>query len=81
MKAILLQLPIQGHDFFYSNENIPLAAACLQAIGTNEDAEVKLLPNPLMSYGSERAIIEYLLDAEPDMVGMSCYLWNLERSL
>ena len=81
MKAILLQLPIQGHDFFYSNENIPLAAACLQAIGTNQGVEVKLLPNPLMSYGSDRSIIDDLVETEPDMVGMSCYLWNLERSL
>jgi hypothetical protein len=30
MKLFLLQLPIQGHDFFFSKENIPLAASYLQ---------------------------------------------------
>jgi hypothetical protein len=32
MKVLLLQLPLQGHDFFFSHENIPLASAYLQAI-------------------------------------------------
>jgi len=32
MKVMLLQLPVQSHDFFFSNENIPLASAYLQVI-------------------------------------------------
>ncbi len=81
MKLFLLQLPIQGHDFFYSNENIPLAASYLQWIAEAQGIDAELLPNPLMSYGSDQAILRFLVDSQPDMVAMSCYLWNVERSL
>ncbi len=81
MNLFLLQLPIQGHDFFYSQENIPLAASYLQRIAEDEGINAELLPNPLMSYGNDQAILRYLVDSQPDMVGMSCYLWNVERSL
>jgi radical SAM superfamily enzyme YgiQ (UPF0313 family) len=81
MKIILMQLPLQGSDFFYSNENIPLAAACLKAVAVGQGKDVVLLPQHLMSYGSDQAILRFLLDVKPDLVGMSCYLWNLERSL
>src|SRR5512135_2778203 len=81
MKLFLLQLPIQGHDFFYSKENIPLAASYLQGIAEAEGVKAELLPNPLMSYGNDQSILRLLADSQPDMVGMSCYLWNVERSL
>jgi len=81
MKVILLQLPLQGHDFFFSHENIPLAAAYLQVIASHRGVDAELLPNHLMSYGSDQAILQFLLDAQPDLVGISCYEWNVERSL
>ena len=81
MKIILMQLPLQGSDFFYSNENIPLATACLKAITVGQGKDVVLLPQHLMSYGSDQAILGFLLDVKPDAVGLSCYLWNLERSI
>ena len=81
MKVLLLQLPIQTHDFFFSNENIPLASAYLQAIASEEGVTADLLPSHLMRYGSDQAILEFIVGARPDLVGMSCYLWNIERSL
>jgi radical SAM superfamily enzyme YgiQ (UPF0313 family) len=81
MKISLLQLPIQGHDFFFSNENIPLAAAYLKAIAARQGIDVELVPRHVMSYGSDQAILRFLVDAHPDLVGMSCYQWNVERSL
>ena len=81
MKLFLLQLPIQGHDFFFSNENIPLAASYLRWIAEAHGIDAELLPNFLMSYGSDQAILRFLVDSQPDMVAMSCYLWNVERSL
>jgi radical SAM superfamily enzyme YgiQ (UPF0313 family) len=80
-KAVLLQLPVQGHDFFFSRENIPLAAACLAAVGRSLGAEVEILPQALMSYGSDQTILRALVEARPAVVGFSCYLWNTERSL
>ena len=81
MKISLLQLPIQKHDFFFSNENIPLAAAYLKAIAARQGIDVELVPRHVMSYGSDQAILRFLVDAHPDLVGMSCYQWNIERSL
>ena len=81
MKILLLQLPIQGHDFFFSNENIPLAAAYLKAVAAEFSIDVQLVPRHLMSYGSDQAILRFLIEAHPDLVGMSCYQWNIERSL
>jgi hypothetical protein len=81
MKVILLQLPLQGHDFFFSHENIPLAAAYLQVIASQQGVDAELLPSHLMSYGSDQAILRFLLDIRPGLVGMTCYEWNIERSL
>ena len=81
MKVLLLQLPIQTHDFFFSNENIPLAPAYLQVIATEMGIDADLLPGHLMRYGSDQAILKSVMDGKPDIVGMSCYLWNVERSL
>ncbi len=80
-RILLLQLPLQGYDFFFSHENIPLASAYLKSIADELGIEVEILPNPIMSYGSDQAILHYILGAKPDVVGMSCYLWNIERSL
>lgn len=81
MKILLLQLPLQGHDFFFSHENIPLASAglCLMALESGFDAEV--MAEPYMSYGNDRSLLRYIIEFNPDVVGMSCYLWNIERSL
>ncbi len=80
-RVILLQLPLQEHDFFCSRENIPLASSYLLALGKKEGVDIELLPRRLMSYGSDQAILQSLVDARPDLVGMTCYLWNIERSL
>src|SRR4030042_3286876 len=81
MKILLLQLPVQGHDFFFSNENIPLAPGYLKAVAEEEGFHAELVPVHLMRYGSDQALLQFVLDARPDLVGMSCYLWNVERSL
>lgn len=81
MKILFLQLPLQGHDFFFSHENIPLASASLALIAQEAGYEAELMPEPLMSYGNDRSILKYIVEFKPDLVGMSCYLWNIERSL
>lgn len=44
MKVLLLQLPVQTHDFFYSKENVPLACAYLQLIGRKAGLDVEMVP-------------------------------------
>jgi len=81
MKALLLQLPVQDHDYFCSREHVPLAPAYLQAIGRANGFDVELLPKELMRYGNDQAILKFFREMKPDLIGMSCYLWNMERSL
>jgi hypothetical protein len=50
-------------------------------IARQQGIQADLLPSTLMSYGSDQAILQFLLDAKPDLVGWSCYQWNIERSL
>lgn len=80
-KILLFQLPLQGHDFFFSHENIPLASAGLTLIAQKAGFEAELVPEPIMSYGNDRSILDFIINFKPDVVGMSCYLWNIERSL
>ncbi len=81
MRVLLLQLPIQTHDSFFSNGNIPLASATLQMIAVERGMDAGLLPAHVTHYGSDQALLRSIVDANPDIVGMSCYLWNLERTL
>jgi hypothetical protein len=83
MKIALLQLPLQSHDYLYSLENVPLApgylASRLERDGTG--AEVIICPTALQNLGGDAAVASWLEDLGPDVVGLSCSLWNVERSL
>lgn len=84
MKVVLAQLPVQSHDYGYSLENIPLAAgylkgSVLKALG--RDVEVQICPQDTASLGGDASILRWIEEQDPDVVGFSCYLWNVERSL
>ncbi|HOS96058.1 MAG TPA: cobalamin-dependent protein, partial [Deltaproteobacteria bacterium] len=83
MKIALLQLPLQSHDYVYSRENVPLAAGYLAAYlaAQGEEAEVRICPGHIMNLGGDAALLRWIVEAEPDLVGLSCYLWNVERTL
>jgi MoaA/NifB/PqqE/SkfB family radical SAM enzyme len=83
MKVILLQLPVQTHDYLYSRENVPLAlgylAACAQSALPQVD--VTIAPQEIMSYGGDARIIRWLEGEAPDLIGFGVAVWNLERTL
>ncbi|MCU0577337.1 MAG: radical SAM protein [Desulfobacterota bacterium] len=83
MKIALIQLPLQSHDYVYSLENIPLAAGCLAAYleARKAPAEVVVCPGAVMNLGGDAAVMQWLEEQAPDVVGFSCYLWNVERTL
>jgi hypothetical protein len=84
VKAVLLQLPVQSHDYGYSLENIPLAAGYLREAARQrfgDGVEVAVCPPEIASLGGDAAILGWIRDQAPDVVGFSCYLWNVERSL
>src|SRR5262245_23895005 len=65
--------------------NVPLAAGYLKLLarlrGLEEDYEIDILPSRLANTLSDRGLVAEILSRDPWMVGWTCYLWNVERSL
>ncbi|MGE5310875.1 MAG: B12-binding domain-containing radical SAM protein, partial [Nitrospirota bacterium] len=83
MRAILLQLPVQTHDYLYSRENVPLALGYLAARARSAipRVDVTIAPQEIMSYGGDARIIRWLEGEAPDLIGFGVAVWNLERTL
>lgn len=81
-RTLLLQLPIPHLNYGKRTGNIPLAAACLkQAAAGIPGASVDILPESIVSYLGDAALLREILSRKPDVVGFSVYSWNLRRSL
>lgn len=84
VKVVLLQLPVQSHDYAYPAENVALGAGYLKAYAETllpPDISIVLGPPGLVNYAGDHALVEWILAEQPDVVGFSCYVWNVERSL
>ncbi len=83
MKILLLQLPVPSSDFSYAYEHVPLACGYLCASVRHGKPHLlcHILDHEICSYGSDSMIINSILDYDPDLIGFSCYLWNIERTL
>lgn len=84
MKAVLLQLPVQSHDYGYSLENIPFASGYLASYAQKrlpEGVDIEVCPADIGSFGGDAAVLDWIASRGPDIIGFSCYLWNIERSL
>jgi radical SAM superfamily enzyme YgiQ (UPF0313 family) len=83
MRAILLQLPVQTHDYLYSRENLPLALGYLAACAGSAlpQVDVTIAPQEIMSYGGDARIVRWLEGEAPDLIGFGVAVWNLERTI
>ncbi|WP_448383144.1 B12-binding domain-containing radical SAM protein [Desulfosoma sp.] len=84
MKVVLLQLPVQSHDNAYPMENLGLGVGSLKAYAQSvlpPDISIVLGPHALVNYGGDQTLVAWILSERPDVVGFSCYVWNVERSL
>jgi hypothetical protein len=86
MKNVLLvQLPIPPLGPEPIRGNVPLAAAYLKLFAENRglghDYQIDVVPAPLANTLSDRALAAELARREPWLVGFTCYLWNIERTL
>jgi hypothetical protein len=82
IRALLLQLPIPQLNYGKQTGNIPLAAACLQQAAVDiPGTTVEILPESIVSYLGDAALLHDILSREPAIVGFSVYSWNLRRSL
>ena len=84
----LLQLPLPPPAAFAATGNVPLAAGALK-VATEihgltsgpHGLEVEVLPPGLTDDLGDRMLAEHIAEGAPEFVGMSLYLWNVERSL
>src|SRR5512141_697929 len=83
--VLLVQLPIPPAGPGPVEGNVPLAAAYLKLYarrqGLEKSYDIELLPPSLCSVLGDQGLIEEILARRPWMVGFTCYLWNVERSL
>lgn len=84
-RVLLGQLPIPPAGLGKIVGNVPLAAGYLiyhaMQQGLQEEYEFSILPPLKANTFSESGLVEEILAGEPWMVGFSCYLWNVDRTL
>lgn len=84
-RILLIQLPIPQPGLDPAEGNVPLAAGYLKLLaqlrGLEDAYEIEILPSSLSNRLSDRGMAVEILDRDPWLVGWTCYLWNVERSL
>lgn len=79
-RVILSQLNVPGNI-----PTVPLAAGYLKAMafkaGLFQDVDIDVLSGSLNNVAGDSNVVSYILEKQPQIIGFSCYVWNLERSL
>ena len=83
MRVRLVQLPVPPPAALAATGNVPLAAGSL-AVAAREaglPVEIEVVPPAATDALGDTRLAELCARAEPDLLGLSLYLWNTERSL
>jgi len=83
--VLLVQLPIPPAGLSPAAGNIPLAAGYLKMLarrsGLEQAFRIELFPTPLANVASDQGLVAAIAQREPAVVGFTCYLWNIDRTL
>jgi len=84
-RILLVQLPIPPVGPEPIRGNVPLAGGYLkmfaEARGLGDEFQIDILPTAAANMLGDRGLVQEILAAEPWMVGFTCYLWNIQRTL
>src|SRR4051794_36605058 len=84
-KLRLVQLPVPQPAAFAASGNVPLAAGSLgvaaRVHGFDRQLGIEVLPPSLTDRLGDTLLADRIAWDEPEFVGFSLYLWNVERSL
>jgi hypothetical protein len=84
-KLRLVQLPVPPPAALAATGNVPLAAGCLgvatQVHGLSDRLDVSVIPPSITDRHGDTALADLVAAEQPDYLGLSLYLWNVERSL
>jgi len=80
-----VQLPVPPPAALAATGNVPLAAGCLgvaaRVHGLQDRVAVEVVAPAVTDRHGDTLLADRLARDEPDFLGLSLYLWNLERSL
>src|SRR5262245_59277233 len=81
VSVLLIQLPVPNNP----STNVPLAAGYLKAYahsqGLLQRVTIDILPRRLADSAGDALLVETIAARRPDVLGISLYTWNSERSL
>ena len=81
LRVLLFQLPVPNNPTL----NVPLALGYLKAYahtqGLLDHAEIEILPRALADHAGDALLVEEIVARRPEVLGISLYTWNSERSL
>jgi radical SAM superfamily enzyme YgiQ (UPF0313 family) len=81
LRVLLVQLPVPNNPA----TNVPLAAGYLkayaQAQGLLDRIDIDILPRALADNAGDALLVSVIVARRPDVLGISLYTWNSERSL
>src|SRR5690242_3880365 len=84
-RVVLIQLPIPPVGPEPIRGNVPLAAGYLKLLarqrGLEADYEIEIVPAAEANLLGDRGLVASILARDPWLVGFTCYLWNIDRSL
>ena len=83
--VLLVQLPIPPAGSVPVRHNVPLAAGYLRLLARKRGLEaayrIELLPTAVANASGDQALVNAILARQPWLVGFTCYVWNIERTL
>src|SRR5438132_4487845 len=83
--VLLVQLPIPPLGPGPIRGNVPLAAGYLKLFaeqrGLGAFYEIAILPAQAANTLGDQALVETIVQRRPWMIGFTCYVWNIERTL
>src|SRR2546427_12416723 len=83
--VLLVQLPIPPLSPAPIRGNVPLAAAYLKLYaeqkGLRAFYNIDLSPAVQANTFGDRLLVRTLAEGDPWLVGFTCYVWNIERTL
>jgi radical SAM superfamily enzyme YgiQ (UPF0313 family) len=84
-KVILVQLPIPPPGPVVVRGNVPLAAGYLKLLagarGLLRHFDLDIFSPRQANYLGDQGLVDAILAERPWLVGFTCYLWNIERTL
>jgi hypothetical protein len=82
---LLVQLPIPPLGPGPIRGNVPLAAAYLKLFAQHKGLDacyaIDILPTPIANSRGDQALVAAIVERNPWLVGFTCYVWNIERTL